>query len=213
MHQFCFIFFLTAFTFSGAVAQNEWEIAKEKDGITIFTRSVEGNEFKAYRGVTELKAPVSAIIAALQDIPSYKDWMPNTLSTKVLVKEGDRELIYYLSSDAPWPVQDRDGVYRMRFEGKAETGTVYAGFEGLPDYISEKEGFVRIQKLKGYWRIHPTGEGFVHLTYEVNTDPGGDVPVWLVNSTIVSQPFKTLKALRERINLPQYQQREFSFLE
>jgi hypothetical protein len=161
----------------------------------------------------EVDMPVSALVAALRDIDSYPEWMPNAASSEMLSARGDTQMVYRLVTDAPWPVQDRDGIYGMHFERKPGSSTVLIRLEALPDRVPADPDYIRIRTLTGYWRLHPQEDGSVQVTYQVLTDPAGKVPVWMVNATVISQPFQTLSALRQRAQLPKYQDRNFSFLD
>jgi hypothetical protein len=39
----------------------------------------------------------------------------------------------------------------------------------------------------------------VLVAYQIHADPGGSIPGWLANATVVDTPFKTLKNLRSTI--------------
>ena len=159
-----------------AVAQ-DWELAKDKNDIQVYTHPVKASDFKEFRGIMEVDAPVSAIVAALRDIDSYPEWMPNAASSEVLSARGDTQVVYRLVTDAPWPIRDRDGIYAMHFENKAGSRAVLIRLEALPDRLPADPDHIRIRKLTGYWRLHPQGDGAVQVTYQVLTDPGGKVPV------------------------------------
>ena len=204
---------ITCLFLSISLLGQEWRQARNKDGIQVYTRAAAGSQFKEFRGVTELQTPISAIVAALQDVGSYPEWMPHSAASEVVARQGDTELVYRLITDAPWPVQDRDGIYRMRFERPPGSRGVRIQLSALPGRLPEDPDYVRIQRLDGYWQLSPQADGVVRVVYQVLTDPAGKVPVWLVNSTVVNQPFKTLSALRRRVALPQYQNREYSFLD
>lgn len=38
--------------------------------------------------------------------------------------------------------------------------------------------------------------GGVNVTYQMHISPGGSIPNWLANQTVVDTPYGTLKALR-----------------
>jgi hypothetical protein len=40
------------------------------------------------------------------------------------------------------------------------------------------------------------------VSYQIHADPGGWVPVWLANLTVVRMPFKTLRGLRRQVLSP-----------
>jgi hypothetical protein len=73
--------------------------------------------------------------------------------------------------------------------------------EAVPDFVPRNDGLVRIPRSDGYWRIEARDAG-VHVTYQIHADPGGLVPIWLANATVVRFPFKTLRNLRQQLRSP-----------
>jgi hypothetical protein len=51
---------------------------------------------------------------------------------------------------------------------------------------------------RGYWMLSPS-EGGTEIEYSFLADPGGNIPAWLANQFIVSNPFKTIKGLRNHL--------------
>ena len=65
---------------------NSWELKKEDDGISVYTREVEGSAFKELKINFNVKTTLSAIIALFKDVPSYPDWVYKC-------KESDRKSV------------------------------------------------------------------------------------------------------------------------
>ena len=59
---------LTLLAATGLAQAEDWQLAKQEDGIQVYTRAVAGSKYKAYRGVVQIKA-VPATITRLQDDP------------------------------------------------------------------------------------------------------------------------------------------------
>ena len=193
-------------------SQDGWELAKDSEGIQIFTRRVEGSDFKEFRCTTTMDAALTALVAVYQDVDAYAEWMPNTSEVRMLEVQGDTAHVHYLVNPAPWPVADRDAVYRFRYSQASSSKMVTIEMDGLPDLIPEESGRVRIPRAGGFYRFTPMGDGRVRVVFQLQVEPGGNIPAWLVNWRIVDGPFKTLKRLRERVKLEKYQGRTFSFL-
>ena len=77
-------------------------------------------------------------------------------------------------------------------------GSLTRNLEGVPTYIPEEKGFVRVKEVKGFWKFVPKGADQIEVTYQVHTEPGGSVPAMVANKFVVDAPFNTLKALKER---------------
>lgn len=206
-----YLMFLLLFLPLFGIGQADWELRKENEGIKVYTKDIKGSDFSAYRGVTTLGQPLSVIIAAIRDISSYPEWMPNASSTRILEERGDSSIIYYLTTDAPWPVKDRDGIYQMIFRREGAQ-KIRIELEDRPEYLPRKKDYVRIPKTKGFWLLAPLSGQRVEVVYQISVDPGGSVPAWLANPMSVSQPYKTLRALSERVQLKKYKGKEYSFM-
>ncbi|MBO9687200.1 MAG: hypothetical protein J7598_11345 [Mitsuaria chitosanitabida] len=74
-------------------------------------------------------------------------------------------------------------------------GTVVVRVEAVQNYIPARDGKVRIPTAEGQWRLVSNTDG-VRVSYQMHASPGGSIPSWLANQTVVDTPFGTLKALR-----------------
>ncbi|MFZ1805964.1 MAG: hypothetical protein WAU36_02015 [Cyclobacteriaceae bacterium] len=101
----------------------------------------------------------------------------------------------YVETIFPWPYSNRDMVYRMSIN-ESINGAVKIALEGLPDYVPEKKGIVRMRKAEGYILLQPMGEK-TELIYEFHSEPGDNIPLWLANNSIAELPFRTLSGLRK----------------
>jgi len=60
--------------------------------------------------------------------------------------------------------------------------------------------------------ITPIPQGGVKIEYELQVDPGGKVPAWLVNMFATKGPFETFKKLQQQVKKPVYSRRSFAFV-
>ncbi|MDO7900567.1 START domain-containing protein [Pseudomonas sp. K13] len=177
-----------------AWAEN-WQVAKNEEGIQVSLSEVAGSKYKAYRGVTVIKAPLAKIKALQEDVASSCAWVHECKSQKLLKHEGDQSWTY-TQFNTPWPVTPRDSILHVTTVQEAD-GSLMRKLEGEPKYLPEEKGFVRVAQVEGFWKLVPKGDS-TEVTYQVHTEPGGSVPSWLANKFVVEAPFNTLKALRER---------------
>lgn len=182
--------------FAGAAHAEDWQVAKDEDGIKVSLSEVAGSKYKAYRGVTVIKAPVAKIVALQEDVAGACKWIHECKSQKLVDKKGD-EAWTYTQFKAPFPVTDRDSYIHVTTTRSAD-GTVTRKLEGVPTYKPEEKGYVRVAQVQGAWTLVPKGANETEVTYQVHTEPGGSVPSWLANKFVVDAPFNTLKALKER---------------
>ncbi len=180
-------------------AQSDWSLAKEADGIRVYTRSVPGSGLKAFRGeVTLTGASLKAVLNTILDVEQFPKLSPRTASARLVKAVSDREHYIYAVTDAPWPVRDRDGIYHFRAEDTAD-GAVIVRMEARPDFLPHESGLVRIPRSEGFWQLQRRPDGRLRILYQNHTDPGGSIPAWLANSSVVNIPFKTLQNLKAQV--------------
>ncbi|WP_443700479.1 START domain-containing protein [Pseudomonas sp.] len=182
--------------FAATAQAEDWQVAKDEDGIKVSLNEVAGSKYKAYRGVTVIKAPVAKIEALQEDAVGACTWIHECKSQKLLKQEGNKSWTY-TQFKAPFPVTDRDSILEIT-TSKAADGSVTRTLLEVPTYQPEVKGYVRVAQVEGYWKLVPKGANETEVTYQVHTEPGGSVPSWLANKFVVDAPFNTLKALKER---------------
>ncbi|WP_286976542.1 START domain-containing protein [Pseudomonas sp.] len=186
---------------AASVAQAEqWNLVKDEDGIKVYLSEVAGSPYKAYRGVTQIKAEMPKLLALQNDAVGSCKWIHECKSQKLLKQEGD---VYWVYSqfNTPWPVTPRDSVMKVTSK-KASDGTVTRSMQGAPNDLPPTDGMVRVSKVDGSWTFTPKASGVVEVVYQVHTEPGGSVPSWLANKFVVEAPFNTLKAYRTLAEQP-----------
>jgi len=194
--------------------QCDWELSKEEDGISVYTCKPEGSSFKAFNLETEIRVKnITAIAAAILDVKNYINWMPDTEEAKMIEKFDDSHDIHYVRTAAPWPVNDRDGVYEQKATWYEDENRVVVELWALKAYDYPKENkVVRMTKGSGFWEITEKGKGNFKLTYQYHPDPGGSIPAWLANTSVVNIPFEMTKNLKEMIAEGKYDHAELDFI-
>ena len=182
--------------FAATAQAEDWQVAKDEDGIKVSLSEIAGSKYKAYRGVTVIKAPIAKIQALQEDAVGACSWIHECKSQKLLKAQGDKSWTY-TQFKAPFPVTDRDSILEITTT-KAPDGTVTRTLLEVPTYQPEVKGYVRVAQVNGFWKLVPKGDNQTEVTYQVHTEPGGSVPSWLANKFVVDAPFNTLKALKER---------------
>lgn len=180
--------------------QSSWEIDKDKDGIKVFTRVEKGSDFKSFKAVMIVNSPISEIVKILRDVNEYTKWFGYTKTSKLIKQETDDVQYNYVETIFPWPYANRDMVYRMSVDTFVD-GSVKIIIKGIPDYLPEKEGLVRMKKAEGYILLKPLDnlDDKIEAIYIFHSEPGYNVPSWLANRSIAELPFKTFSGLRNTL--------------
>ncbi len=185
-----------------------WESAREQEGIQVYTRKIENSPIAESLGVITVDASLSAVAALIMDADRQQEWIDSVDESRLLRRVTDRKVYLYTVSRAPWPVADRDAVVYSELS-QDRSGIVTIQSHATPDFLPPAEGLLRIRAVDSTWKLIPRAGHQVKLCYRVHSDPGGQLPAWLVNSVVVNQPYNTLQNLRERVQQPPYRDAAF----
>ncbi|MFN8310966.1 MAG: START domain-containing protein [Chitinophagales bacterium] len=193
-----FIATLSLLAFRFPVKVEDWLLQREKKGIKVFTRHSKWGKLKDSKAVMLLHAKLEDVVQLITDYKSYPLWMPRCKKARILAHISDDEFIGYLCYDSPWPVADRDCVSRVKIIREPQTGSVTILQTSEPHYIKEEDGVVRLQQMTGRWKVTAKGDA-VEVLNEYSTNPGGNLPDWLVNTQSVENPFEMFTVIQERM--------------
>ena len=176
--------------------ENPWVQKKDKNGIQVFVRNVEGIQFKEFMGVAVMDATPEKLNAIVADVPNQVNWMCDMIEAK-FVKEDPINPIQYNVVTAPL-VSNRDVILQGRIV--KSPGKIVRYFQQITiDSIPPKKGIIRMPRMVGFWMFESMGKNQTKVTYQNLADPGGTLPAGLVNLLIVKQPFVTLEGLRKQL--------------
>lgn len=174
----------------------EWRKVLSKDDIDVYTRAVTDSECHEFKGETTMDAPRDACVGVLKDVSSQTQWMPNTKTAKLVRTIDDMSDVLYHVTTMPWPLEDRDSVIRRDF--LLESGAMIVTFRAITDpQAPETEACLRINELSGQWIFRTVNDSRTHVTYSMRCNPGGNIPVSVVNMMSKSLPHETLLGMKQ----------------
>jgi hypothetical protein len=185
-----------------ALLSNEpasWALAKEKDGIKIYSRHSDHSKFNDLKIETDLTGSLSQISAILLDVEKYPEWAYATKTCSLVKKISDNELIYYSEIQTPWPVSNRDFYAHCKVILDSTSRSLKVISVGVKDYLPEKKDLVRIPSSKGTWNISAISDKTLHLEYVLEVNPGGSVPAWVLNLFGTKGPMETFINLKQKM--------------
>lgn len=197
-------FTFSAFLFSFAHA--EWKLEKDEDGIKVYLKKVKGSEIKEFKGVTTIKSSMDSLLAIVKDTDNFDKWIHQCAEPEVLKAVNFYDTYSRQINDLPWPVDDREAVMFTAISKDASKEEIYISLEARPDYIPENEDYVRVTKLNGFYLFKALPDGMTEVTWQQHTEPGGSLPVWLVNALVVDIPFNSLEAMRALSQTKKYKE-------
>jgi hypothetical protein len=198
--NFLLLSLLIFFSTLAALHAQQWNLEKDKDGIKVYTRPEPGSNFKAFKGETEVHATLEAVSAIIEDVEQFDEWDKDVKEIRVLERQPDKMLKYYVVYDLPWPIQDRDLCIEAVFSFDKKNGNKLLVSRPIPDAVPANKDLVRIIDYWQQWILEPKENGMVHITVEGFADPAGDIPAWIANMAITDTPLNMLKEIRKKFN-------------
>lgn len=193
-------------------AQQDWELQKNEKDIKVYTRDISGSDFKEIKANTHFNHSLSEIVGLLTDMSAHKKWIYNCKESRQLKEISPTELYYYMELKVPWPVSNRDGVVCFKFSQDKETKVVTVSTQAFTGILPEIAGIVRVKKLLASWTFVPQPDGTIAAEYQVNTDPGGSVPAWIVNLFAVTGPYESITKMKKLLAENTYKDSHFDFI-
>lgn len=193
--------------------QEAWKLEKDKKGIRVYSRHVANTRIKEIRVNCDLHATLPQLVAYISDISHYKETVYNCVDAYVVQRINDRDFYFYLETDMPWPVANRDMVVRMMFIMDPNTRILSVRATNAEGMVPEKKGLIRIPHWHATWTIRELDKNRLRVEYLFGVDPGGELPSWLVNSLIANGPYQSFSNIEALLKRPYYQNRTFSFLQ
>lgn len=195
-------------------SEAKWEELSNEDGIVVWSREVPGTSLVEFRGRGLVKSPIKHLIAILRDQDRKTEWMANCVGNHAIEYLPGNKMVIYNRVGSPAPlVDDRDTVLQTEARFDVAARTVELSFqETKHPKMPAVEDVVRMPKTRGFWRLEYKDPNLTMVTYQVQADPGGSIPQWVVNWASKGLPRKTLEGLRVQATKGGYES-QHAFLE
>ena len=194
--KFSGLLFCSAFAFA-ASGQYDWKLSKEKDGIKVFQSETKNSNYKCIKVECILEGNYDKLIAVLNNVSHHKDWVYNNKTSSIIKQVSPYEFYYYTEAHLPWPMSNRDAVVHLTMYRDSLNRFLKITSLGVPNYIPEKSGKVRVPKSNVNWYVTMPTAKTISIVYTFEAEPGGSVPAWLANAFADKGPYESFKKLSE----------------
>ncbi len=179
-----------------AFAGSKWELVSEKDGIKVYSKEVPGTDLIAFKGVKLMPVPIAKVADVLLDdnAEKKKQWIDMIKDFKVL-QAGKDQTVVYSAYDLPWPLSDRDYVIQSNLRIDNEANQVVIDLKSVEHPKSPNTIGVRAELVRSLYKLVPKPGRMTEVTVEIQTDPKGELPKWLVNVIQKGWPANTLRKM------------------
>ncbi|GAB4494482.1 MAG: hypothetical protein OHK0019_20950 [Saprospiraceae bacterium] len=205
-----FFFFGLFSTFLSAQNTDGWVFKNEKNGVKVYYKKT--SDVHEIKMVTSMKATLSGVVQLLNEVENYPKWGYKLSEAKLLKRVNDQEFYYWSKLDFPWPLNDRDIVVQAKVEQDSASRRVTSTSWAKPNYLPENKDVVRIKTTTTKWTIVPGSGGWLYIEYYIYSNPGGNIPDWLVNMAIDIGPLETLSNMRKMLQEPKYRTAKLAYI-
>lgn len=194
------------------VYADNWTLVKEKNGIRVYTRSVEGSDFLEFKGETAVEGSVAALVAVLYDTPAAPQWLHQCSFGMTLDEISFDENYIFQLYDLPFPVSNRKLTLHAELtwlpEGaRLETHEANTFCLEHSSWQCDRANGVdlpEITRSRGYYLFRRRSDTLTEVVWQLHIEPGGYIPTWLANMLIVDIPYRSLSALKRLVKDEKY---------
>jgi hypothetical protein len=184
-------------------AHDDWILIGNDHGVSIFRRDVPGSGIVAVKGEGAVDAPVWKVASVLLDTRRAAEWVDSLKESRVVRQLGPDRYIEYNHLHLPLIFKDREFVSEVRIDVAPSDRSVTLAYTPAETSEVPSSHYVRGQIRSGTFRARALGEGRgTALTAEIDCDPKGALPAWLVNLFQKSWPRNTFDGIRRQVMKP-----------
>ena len=197
-----------------AADEQGWKLQRDKDGIRVHTRLVEGSPYDEVRTTTSMgDVRLSSLVALIEDAPACTDWADSCAESYLVERLSDSESLVYTHNDMPFPVKDRDVLAQVKWTQNLMSSAVEMNSVATVGKMDEVRGRLRLTKAVASWNFAPQADGSVLISNQAHIDPGSALPGWVTNMLLIDAPFETMKSFVNEVRNPKYVDAQLSFIQ
>tara|TARA_Y100001954_G_C15756601_1_gene576692 strand:+ start:536 stop:1390 length:855 start_codon:yes stop_codon:yes gene_type:complete len=186
---------------------SSWEKVAFQRGIKVWKKGEKNSSILSFKGEVVIHSSIHEVFSVLFDPYHKKEFIQNCTEFDVLEFKGlpNSSTSYVRISNNIPLIDDRDVVLKSRVVFFPKQKTIKVHFKKASNDTAlkpKRKGIVRIPKLEGFWdlkAIEVKGKHKTKITYQVTSNPGGVIPIWLVNLANKELPYRTLNKLRRLV--------------
>lgn len=187
-----------------ADAGDDWELISEKDGFKVYRLEASGSGLVAFKGVKVMPAPVTKVAQVIldDDVEKKKEWIDMIKDFQV-IERGTLEAVTYSAYDLPWPLANRDYVIQSSIHIDNEAKQVTIALKSVEHAAAPQTIGVRADLTRSRFKLVPLSAVSTEVTAEIQTDPKGNLPKWLINLIQRRWPVNTLRKMEAQALRPE----------
>jgi hypothetical protein len=185
---------------SAAAAKGKWEFVDRERGITVTRRWEKDRQYPTFRATCRIKCNPWDVVAVVQDAARHTEWVHDCSESRLLKLLDTTTGIMYNRTKVAWPAKDRDLIIRGTVDELSPDVELKVRFKAIQSkLVAKPSGVIRIPVLHGHWYLVQMSENDTLTEYQVNADPGGELPTWIVERSSRDMPMITVTNMRRQV--------------
>jgi hypothetical protein len=181
-----------------ASGQTDCQLKKQKEDLKVYTCSSSESKLKILKAEFVIEdTSFNDLLEFLKDINNCVTWQYNTIEARALQKR-DGAIIYRTVIEAPWPVSNREMILELSsaFDSVKQQLTIVS--RSIDYEYPQTDDLVRVPFALGKWEVVSV-QSSLRVVYTLRIDPGGSVPIWLLNLSMAEGPYNSFSKLKEEL--------------
>jgi len=184
-----------------------WKMISDEEGVKTYEKMEKNSGLVSFRGEIIIPAPLKKVATILSDRSLQPEWVDSYVEGKLVSQTSDYEHIEYNQTKVPWPFQNRDFLFSVIVKANVKPPTMLIMMKSIENTsVPPVEGIVRGEiKYSYYYLKELSSVRATKMVVEMEVDPKGTIPLWLVNLSQKAWPKNTLLAIKRlsmRENIP-----------
>ncbi len=180
--------------------QYNWKLEKDKHGIKVYSSAVPNSVFKAVKVEGNFTGSYSKLITILTNVSQFNNWIYHSKKSSVLQQNSTLDFIYHTETEMPWPLTNRDAVIHLKISTDSLPKQLIITGKSEPDLVPMTPGIVRVNHYEANWKVIQVSNKTLHINYQVEVDPEGDIPGWVANMFVEKGPYETFSNLAKKLS-------------
>jgi len=199
---------------SSAIAQTnsageQWQVWRSNKTLSVSYQVDPLSGLNIIKAHAVVHSTLSGFMLFLQDTQHIPDWLANAQRSEVIKQISPYENIFITYFDTVWPVTPRNMVLHSTYQQLTD-GSISITVNDAAQAIPSIPQSIRMTALLTKWHIMPLPEHQISINYQVQVDPNGDIPHWLINKLALKAMWQTLKNIEQQLPKSHWQQQSLT---
>lgn len=198
-----------------ASGSNEWELAREENGVKVWTMKSPGSTVLRVKSEVRINSNLGGMVKLLEDLDSCADsYCYDTLELRRIPSlPGHYGKYVRFKFDIPIPgFKTREYVLFAEHVQDPNTKQIEINIMASPDMMPRDECCIRVTHLHNNWKLTPLPNNQLDIEFTQDTDLGGMQYV-LANIALKEGMFKVLNDMQDFMNKDRYKNAKVDYIE